>query len=295
MLGAGLALACAGGGDAPTKASEPSRASDADSGLALDDGCNGHPLLCDRRVQDVTFPGTHNSMSNADAGWLAPNQQHGLSQQLEDGIRGLMLDTYLWEGDLFLCHASCSLGAQPLSEGLAEIADFLDAHPREVVQIIFEDAISLEDTRAAIDAADLGRRLYVWSESSEATLRALIEAETTLIVGLESGAADGQGLHGAWDLWTDTPYSFADASEFSCAPNRGDDTNALFLVNHWIGNPLPNAPVSREVNAEAVLLERARACADERGRPVNFLGVDFYNEGDLFSVVRQLNGLPEPG
>lgn len=284
----GLASVGCGGSD-----SKPGNTVGGDSAVPMELGCNGHELLCDRRVIEVTFPGTHNSMSNADAGWLGPNQQHGLTRQLNDGVRALMLDTYEWEGDLWLCHASCSLGSQPLSEGLAEIAVFLDANPQEVVQIIFQDAISLEQTRAALEAAGLAQRLYPWTAASNPTLRELIDAETTLIVGLESGVADERGLHAAWSLWTDTPYSFSDASEFSCAPNRGDASNPLFLVNHWIGNPLPSASASREVNAREVLLARAQACVEERGRPVNFLGVDFYNEGDLLAVVWELNGLPE--
>lgn len=284
-----LALGCGG------SESKPADELEGDSAAPQESGCNGHELLCDRPVVEVTFPGTHNSMSNGDAGWLGPNQQHGLTQQLDDGVRALMLDTYEWEGDLWLCHASCALGSQLLSEGLAEIAVFLDAHPREVVQIIFQDAVALEQTRGALEAAGLADRLYPWTAAADPTLQELIDAGTTLIVGLESGAEDDRGLHAAWSLWTDTPYSFSDASEFSCAPNRGDASSPLFLVNHWIGNPLPSASASREVNAREVLLARAQACVEERGRPINFLGVDFYNEGDLFAVVRELNGLPEVG
>jgi len=256
-------------------------------------GCNGHEVLCDRPVSMVTFPGTHNSMSNADAGWLGPNQQHGLTQQLHDGIRAMMLDTYVWEDGLWLCHGYCDLGAQPLDEGLGELADFLDDHPREVVQIIFQDAISIEDTRAALEAAGLGHRLYAWEDGADPTLGELIDAQTTLIVGLESGASDGTGLHGAWDLWVDTPYSFAEVSEFSCDQNRGDLDNPLFLVNHWLGDPLPSAENGLEANVAEVLETRARACSEAFGRPVNFLGVDFYDQGDLFAVVDRLNGVAE--
>jgi len=64
-------------------------------------------------------------MSNADDGWVNPNQYHGISQQLADGVRGLMLDTHYFEEQAYLCHALCQLGAQPLVDGLAEIRDFL--------------------------------------------------------------------------------------------------------------------------------------------------------------------------
>lgn len=283
----GLAILWIGAGCA----SDPTTDSATTKGSSTETGCNGHVDLCERPVRDVTFAGTHNSMSNADDGWLGPNQQHGLTRQLEDGVRAMMLDTYRWEGELYLCHGYCDLGAQPLVEGLTELTTFLDAHPREVVQIIFQDAIPIEDTRLALEQAGLASRLYAWTDGTDPTLQELIDAQTTLIVGLESGASDGAGLHGAWDLWTDTPYSFSDPAEFSCEQNRGEDGNALFLVNHWIGNPLPSVEESARVNIEAVLLERARTCAEERGRPVNFLGVDFYDQGDLFAVVDTLNGV----
>ena len=57
--------------------------------------CNGSAELCDRRLNDVTFAGTHNSMSAADTpGWLATNQRHDIAQQLEDGIRVLLIDPH---------------------------------------------------------------------------------------------------------------------------------------------------------------------------------------------------------
>ena len=270
---------------------EPLPASPADTQSASETACNGHDALCDRPLSQVTLPGTHNSMSNADAGWLGANQQHGLTRQLEDGVRGMMLDTYLWEGELWLCHAVCELGSQPLHEGLTELSDFLDANPREVIQIIFQDAISIEDTRGALEDAGLADRLYTWDAGADPTLRQLIDAGTPLVVGLESGNSDDQGLHAAWDLFVDTPYSFTEISDFSCELNRGDADNPLFLMNHWIGDPLPSADNSLEANTADVLETRARDCVEAFGRPINFLGVDFYDQGDLFAVVDRLNGV----
>jgi hypothetical protein len=57
--------------------------------------CNGSAELCDRHLNDVTFPGTHNSMSAADSpGWLFTNQRHDIATQLEDGIRVLLIDPH---------------------------------------------------------------------------------------------------------------------------------------------------------------------------------------------------------
>jgi hypothetical protein len=57
--------------------------------------CNGSPKLCDRRLNEVTLPGTHNSMSAADdPGWLFTNQRHDIARQLDDGIRVLLIDPH---------------------------------------------------------------------------------------------------------------------------------------------------------------------------------------------------------
>ena len=59
------------------------------------DACNGAPELCARRLDQVVFPGSHNSMSSADiANWMFPQQERGIAGQLEDGIRALLFDVH---------------------------------------------------------------------------------------------------------------------------------------------------------------------------------------------------------
>lgn len=57
--------------------------------------CNGYPQICDKRIDETTFPATHNSMAAAqEPGWFLPNQRFGIRRQLDDGIRGLLIDTH---------------------------------------------------------------------------------------------------------------------------------------------------------------------------------------------------------
>ena len=49
------------------------------------------------------------------------------------------------------------------------------------------------------------------------------------------------------------------------------------------------------MNAYDALLARARECRSERNHLPNILAVDFYDVGDVFRVVRTLNGLDEGG
>jgi len=57
--------------------------------------CNGHAALCDRRVEEVAFPGAHNAMSNAEIrDWMFPHHQRAIPRQLRDGVRALLIDIH---------------------------------------------------------------------------------------------------------------------------------------------------------------------------------------------------------
>jgi hypothetical protein len=57
--------------------------------------CNGHAALCDRRVEEVAFPGAHNAMSNAEIrDWMFPHHQRAIPRQLGDGVRALLIDVH---------------------------------------------------------------------------------------------------------------------------------------------------------------------------------------------------------
>jgi len=57
--------------------------------------CNGSAALCDRTLDQVIFPTSHNSMGGADdPGWMFPNQDAGIRRQLEDGVRGFLIDVH---------------------------------------------------------------------------------------------------------------------------------------------------------------------------------------------------------
>ena len=62
---------------------------------AVGASCNGAAALCGRRLDEVVFPGTHNSFAaSEEPGWHFANQRYGISRQLEDGIRALLLDIH---------------------------------------------------------------------------------------------------------------------------------------------------------------------------------------------------------
>jgi hypothetical protein len=58
------------------------------------EACNGYPELCDRQLNEVAFPGAHNAMSAANADFFTPNQETKIQDQLDAGIRVLLVDAY---------------------------------------------------------------------------------------------------------------------------------------------------------------------------------------------------------
>jgi hypothetical protein len=57
--------------------------------------CNGRLGLCDRRIDEVSFPAAHNAMSNAEIpDWLFPHHDRAIPRQLRDGVRGLLIDVH---------------------------------------------------------------------------------------------------------------------------------------------------------------------------------------------------------
>ena len=67
-----------------------------DSGMEPDGSvpnpkCNGHEELCARAYDQVAYPMTHNAMldEEAEPPWAFPNQNFGITRQLDDGIRAM--------------------------------------------------------------------------------------------------------------------------------------------------------------------------------------------------------------
>ncbi len=256
--------------------------------------CNGRIELCERRFGDVAFPATHNSHASEASGLKAfvSNQTRTLAEQLDDGIRAFLIDVHDQDGVSYLCHGACQFGKLAHAEALATFLRFLTDHPREVVTLIYEDRVPSERFSADYEAAGLTALAYRHAGGAWPTLAELIGANTRLIVTAQEAGPPPAWLHNIWSLAWDTPYSFKSIDDFTCDENRGSRSNALFLLNHWVGddNGLPSPDAAENVNAAEVLSARATQCQTESGRLPNFVAVDFYEKGALFEVVDRLNG-----
>lgn len=267
-----------------------------DEPLPIPDTCNGHVELCARRVDEVAFATSHNAMSNAEDGWLHPNQELTIAHQLERGVRGLMLDVHPFEDggvvENYLCHAICQLGKTPLVDGLRTIRSFLDHHRGEVVVIIFESYVDAPAMADAFAASGLDRYAHAHAAGTPwPTLRELIDADQRLLVFTDRDGGTYPWYMDVWAYAWETPYAAKTTDEFVCDPNRGDPANPLFIFNHFLTDVFALPVQAPTVNANPFLIDRARQCMAASGRQPNFVTVDFAATGDLLSAVDQLNGL----
>jgi len=124
-----------------------------------------------QRYNEKSFLCTHNSFTNyQDARWVGVNQSMSITNQLENGVRALMLDTHYAEPDwkdffkvipdagVYLLHGVNERGwiagltyAQPsrrLYHALYDVWGFLNDNPNEVVTIFLEDYTTVEQLEA---------------------------------------------------------------------------------------------------------------------------------------------------
>lgn len=100
-----------------------------------------HQLDHNVPLVDSTWIGTHNSFNASNAGYPLPNQTYTMIDQLDAGFRVLSYDTYYQYDKVRLCHGECSALDQTLFSALEDLAQWLNAHPNDVVMIIIQDGI----------------------------------------------------------------------------------------------------------------------------------------------------------
>jgi len=259
--------------------------------------CNGDPALCDRRFDEVVYPSTHNSHSSHEQGYVFANQGARMRRQLDDGIRGMMLDLHKDNGRPMFCHGPCALGSQDLVEGLVEIRRFLDENPNEVLCFLMEIVgVTPTEIEKAFDEACISR--YCATHEAETpwpTLREMIDSNKRVVVLTDDKTGGVPWLLPMWRLMWDNDWSNQTPSDFDCECNRGKVSNSLFNLNQFLTNPLPFPGSAVVANDPDALFGRAKACWEKTGRIPNFVTVDHYEIGGLFEAVKRLNALVAEG
>jgi len=258
--------------------------------------CNGSLDLCSKQYNEVAYLTTHNAFNSDQDGLLFPNQTYNIASQLNDGVRGLMIDVY---NDLFgtpvAYHSIIALGYIPLSDIFNDIKTFLDNNPNEIVTIILECYVTANDIEDEINQSGLSNYLYTHN-TTWPTLQNMIDNDNRLVIfsDVDDASSSQDWYHYVWEYAVETHYSVADINDFTCDFNRGDPLNDLFIFNHFVtdatlGYGLYNE--SNDVNANPFFINRALDCQNQTNKFPNFVTVDYYELGDGLAVVDQLNGV----
>ncbi|MHC4831980.1 MAG: phosphatidylinositol-specific phospholipase C domain-containing protein, partial [Planctomycetota bacterium] len=173
--------------------------------------CDQHSPLCARRFHEVTYATTHNAFNHR--GWfLFPNQDGSITEQLDEGVRGLMLDVhYLVSGRRsvpLVYHSFASLGFQPLTKVLGEVKRFLDREPGEVVTLILENYVDNEDIDNALLSSGLKPRLYTHDKAAGwPTLHDMIARDQRLVILNSKRERRYAWSTYVWDVAVETSWS----------------------------------------------------------------------------------------
>ncbi|MEK6326771.1 MAG: hypothetical protein AABM66_04485 [Actinomycetota bacterium] len=115
------------------------------------DECNGSARLCDVPLADAVLPAAHNAMSGADIPeYLFASQDHRISRQLDDGVRGLLIDTHYG--------IPADGGAVKTDLGKLTSAERRE-YVEEIGQEAFDAALRIRDR--LVTGGDAGHQIYM--------------------------------------------------------------------------------------------------------------------------------------
>ena len=257
--------------------------------------CNGSLNLCSKQYNEVAYLTTHNAFNSDEDGLSFPNQTYNIASQLNDGVRGLMIDVYDHFGTPTAYHSTFLLGTIPLSDIFNDIKTFLDNNSNEIVTIILECYVTANDIEDEINQSGLSNYLYTHN-STWPTLQSMIDNDNRLVIfsDVDDGNSSQNWYHYIWDYAVETHYSVGTINDFTCDFNRGDPVNDLFIFNHFVTDANLGYGLyteSNDVNANPFFITRALNCQNQTNKFPNFVTVDYYELGDGLAVVDQLNGL----
>lgn len=258
---------------------------------------------------------THNSFSMVDAPSLTGaqritfyNQEDTVTNQLRNGVRGLMLDMYDFETDIWLCHSfhgQCFnfTAFGPAINTLKEVEAFLNQNPTEIVTIIIEDYVHAPRgltkvfAQAGLDkywfpVSKMPRKGEDWPIVNDM----IKENHRLLVFTSDSSKEASEGIAYQWRYMVENEPGDGGIVPGSC-PNRKESkplnskSVSLFLQNYF-----PTIPDQNQACKEhsAPLIDLVSSCYKAAGNVMpNFLAVNFYMRSDgggVFDAIDRMNG-----
>ncbi|MFI5708725.1 RICIN domain-containing protein [Kribbella sp. NPDC051620] len=283
-----------------------------DSGAGAEWYLNGldvprRAMPADPRLDQVTFLAAHNAMANTDEGFWGrfPNQSYRLKDQLTQGVRGLQIDAYAYQGDVRMCHGSCWGNERTLTAGLQDVVDFLNANRDAIVTVFIEDYTSVEELRAAVarvngfadrvfNPGQAGVRQNGWPRISE-----LVAQNRRLLVFSQRSGRDSYGVMFDRDWTAENYWSLGSSGNDIQCYSRWDEVplakeepgfRRLYSMNHY--RDIPSEGSATADNGTKLTNRIRRICGPAAGRKPNYVALDFYQKpegGAVRNLLADLN------
>ncbi|KAM7251272.1 hypothetical protein ACFE04_023155 [Oxalis oulophora] len=258
---------------------------------------------------------THNSFSIVDAPPMAGvqritlyNQEDTVTNQLRNGVRGLMLDMYDFDNDIWLCHSfggQCFniTAFQPAINTLREVEAFLTQNPTEIVTIIIEDYVhSPKGLSKLFTSAGLDKYWFPVSKMPKKgedwpIVNDMVQQNHRLLVFTSISSKEAEeGIAYQWKYLVENESGDPGVKKGSC-PNRKESkplnskSASLFFMNYFATYPIEDEACKEH---STPLLEMIGTCYKASGSTMpNFLAVNFYMRSDgggVFDAVDKMNG-----
>ncbi|XP_074274789.1 PI-PLC X domain-containing protein At5g67130-like [Silene latifolia] len=236
------------------------------------------------------------------------NQEDSLTQQLNNGVRALMLDTYDYNGDVWLCHSfqgKCHAftAFQRAIDACKEIEAFMSKNPSEIVTLILEDYVtSPKGLTRVFRESGLMKYWFPLSRMPKnggdwPLVKDMVGKNQRLIVFTsDKSKQQSEGIAYQWDYMVENQFGNHGMERGKC-PKRNesatlnDRTKSLVLVNHF--KTIPLKLTACEDNSKE-LIQMLQTCYLAAGhRWANFVAVDYYKRSDgggAFQAIDVLNG-----
>ncbi|KAF1836786.1 hypothetical protein BDW02DRAFT_566712 [Decorospora gaudefroyi] len=283
--------------------------------------------------------GAHNSpfLRDESTGFSSfGNHFFNTTVQLDAGVRVLSAQIHVVSNpetkarELHLCHSSCALfDVGPVHEWLWEIRVWMDANPHDVVTLVLVnmDSVDARELEAEYSKADVAHYGYIPPIVNKApppssefnktwpTMGEMIDAGERLVTFVNPLTPDEENapyLLNEFDFVWENEYAVTEAANFSCAPDRPDNTSTidemrrsgrLFLMNHilyWqqaFGIQTPDARNVNDTNSwdgPGGIGLHLLDCANKLRRQPTFVLVDFFNVGPAIAAIDIFNGIRRP-
>lgn len=236
------------------------------------------------------------------------NQEDTITRQLNNGVRALMLDTYDFHDDVWLCHSNGGkcydvTAFEPAIDTMKEIESFLSANPSEIVTLILEDYVEAPNGLTNVfNASGLMKYWFPLSRMPQngqdwPLVSDMVANNHRLIVFTSlSSKQDTEGIAYQWNYMVENQYGDGGMNAGKCF-NRAessplnDISKSLVLVNYFPTIPLK--VTTCEHNSDELINMLHTCYGSASNRWANFVAVDFYKRsegGGAFQATDMLNG-----